>query len=134
MLEGQLEIITGMWNSEGPLDIIGAHYRVEHCPALRKPLQKQLPVIIGGTGMRRTPALAARFAHESNAAFEPVPRAAFARVRSGCERIGRDPKSLRYSLARTAIVGATVAEQRRPARELCGDARLPSGLTARPLR
>jgi alkanesulfonate monooxygenase SsuD/methylene tetrahydromethanopterin reductase-like flavin-dependent oxidoreductase (luciferase family) len=43
-----------------------AHSPVTDSPALAKPSQEKLPIIIGGGGPRRTPALAARFATEFN--------------------------------------------------------------------
>ena len=38
----------------------GSHYELADSPALPKPVQWPLPVIVGGYGKRRTPALAAR--------------------------------------------------------------------------
>jgi F420-dependent oxidoreductase-like protein len=67
-LEEQLAIVTGLWAT--PLgerfDFTGQHYRLVDAPALPKPLQSPLPVIVGGHGRRRTPALAAQFATEFN--------------------------------------------------------------------
>ena len=62
-------------------------------PALPKPAQRpRPPVIIGGGGARRTPALAARYADEFNAAFRPrrTWRWRFGRVREACAA-GREP-------------------------------------------
>ena len=69
-LEEQLAIITGLW--ETPLGekfcFDGTYYQVTDSPALPKPVQRpRPPVIIGGGGPRRTPALAARYADEFNA-------------------------------------------------------------------
>ncbi|MCE9515374.1 MAG: LLM class F420-dependent oxidoreductase, partial [Mycobacterium sp.] len=63
-LEEQLDIITGLWDT--PLgerfSYTGTHYVVDDSPALPKPMQRPYPpIIIGGGGARRTPALAARF-------------------------------------------------------------------------
>ena len=73
-LEEQLEIITGMWATptgetfESP----GGHYPITASPALPKPVQTPLPIVIGGGGPKRTPALAARFAAEFNTPFVDV--------------------------------------------------------------
>lgn len=75
-------------------------------------VQDPLPIIIGGGGARKTPALAARFAHEFNQAFpekSQVPELRD-RVRRACEEIGRDPDSLVQSLALTTVVGTDDAE------------------------
>jgi F420-dependent oxidoreductase-like protein len=100
-LEEQLEIITGLWSTpEGErYSFSGRHYSVTDSPALPKPAQTpRPPVIIGGGGPRRTPALAARFADEFNLPFAPVARFVEQRdrVRSACEASGRDPESLVY--------------------------------------
>ena len=65
MLTEQLEIITGMWAT--PLDsqysFEGDHYGLVGSPALPKPAQAGgPPIIIGGYGAKRTPALAAQYA------------------------------------------------------------------------
>ena len=57
----QLEIIDGLWTSDDPYSFSGKHYRIVDSPALPKPVQSpRPPIIIGGRGKKRTPALAAR--------------------------------------------------------------------------
>ncbi|BDZ42507.1 LLM class F420-dependent oxidoreductase [Paraoerskovia sediminicola] len=119
LLEEQLAVITGLWSTpEGEtFDFDGEHYRLVDSPALPKPVQSPVPVLVGGNGPRRTPALAARFASEYNAAFpeiEDIPKR-FAAVRSACEEIGRRPDDLRYSAALVLCVGKDEAEFRRRA-------------------
>ena len=113
-LEEQLAVITGLWSTpvDERFDYSGRHYEVHDSPALPKPVQSPLPIIIGGGGARRTPALAARYANEFNLAFRTAE--AFVeqrdRVRAASESIGRDPDSLVYSAAHTFVVGADDAE------------------------
>jgi F420-dependent oxidoreductase-like protein len=114
MLEEQLEVITGLW--ETPVgqtySFSGEHYTLVDSPALPKPSQARVPVIVGGGGARRTPALAARFATEFNLPFPEfadIP-AKFAGVRAACEAVGRDPRELVYSTALIAVAGADEAE------------------------
>ena len=119
-LEEQLAIVSGLWQTpEGErFSFDGAHYPVTDSPALPKPAQRpRPPVIIGGTGPRRTPRLAARFADEYNAQFSSVPdsAAAFERVREACEAAGRYPDSMVYSVAHTVCCGKDEAEFRRRA-------------------
>jgi len=111
----QLEIITGLWRTPpGELyDFTGRHYRLADSPALPKPIQQPgPPVIIGGLGVKRTPALAARFADEFNTPFASMDTAAaqFERVVAACEAIGRDPREVRRSAALTVAVGRDEAE------------------------
>jgi F420-dependent oxidoreductase-like protein len=118
-LEEQLEIITGLWRTpvEQTYSFSGAHYQLVNCPALPKPVQDpHPPVIVGGTGPRRTPKLAARFADEFNLPpFNPpdATAAAFARVRAACAEIGRDPATLELSVTLTTVCGADRAEVER---------------------
>ena len=78
-------------------------------PALPKPVQSPLPVIVGGHGKRRTPALAARFASEFNVGFSPAAEVAelVAGVRAACAVIDRDPQSLTCSVAHILCCGTT---------------------------
>lgn len=57
------------------------------------------PIIIGGHGKRRTPALAARFAAEFNVPFASpaTTRSSGDRVRAACETVGRDPRAMIFS-------------------------------------
>ncbi len=114
-LEEQLAIITGLWETpaDETFDFRGNHYQVEASPGLPKPHQRpRPPVIVGGSGPRRTPGLAARFADEFNTPFHrPADTAAqFARVRRACEEAGRDPDTLRYTSALVVCCGSDEAE------------------------
>ena len=118
--EEQLAIITGLWGTpEGErYSYTGRHYRLEGCPALPRPAQRpHPPVIIGGSGPRRTPELAATYANEFNVGFRSIEVAQenIERVRAACRKAGRDPSSLVYSVAGVLGVGEDEAEARRRA-------------------
>jgi len=119
-LEEQLAIVTGLWTTADgeKFSYDGAYYQVTDSPALPKPVQRPgPPVIIGGHGPRRTPALAARYADEFNIAFAPASGAAeqFGRVREACAAAGRDPSTLVYSAAQLVCCGKDDAELARRA-------------------
>lgn len=122
MLEEQLEVVTGLWSTPvgTTFNYAGEHYTLVDSPALPKPAQSKPPIIIGGKGESKTPALAARFADEYNTTFGKTgdfePRVA--RAREACERIGRDPGTLLISMPGTVAVGATEAEARRRAEKI----------------
>ena len=127
LLAEQLEVVTGLWATPvgDRFQHAGEHYTLTDSPALPKPAQQRgvragaglgptpgVPVIVGGNGPRRTPALAARFASEYNAAFPEIgdiPQL-FGRVRAACEDAGRSPDELTYSAALVLCVGSDEAE------------------------
>ena len=117
--EEQLEIVTGLWKTPaGELFThAGQHYSLTDSPALPKPVQDTPPVLVGGRGKRRTPALAARYADEFNLPFvdEKETREQFARVAAACEAIDRDPATMTWSNALVLCVGADDAEVARRA-------------------
>ncbi len=126
-LEEQLAVVTGLWGTPPgeTFSFRGRHYRLESSPALPKPVQQpRPPVIIGGSGRRRTPELAARYADEFNVAFDDVGPTGeiIGRVLAVCENHGRDPGSLRLSVAQTVCVGRNEAEVRRRAGSIGMDA------------
>lgn len=113
-LDEQLSIVTGLWSTPVGETFChdGAHYVVRDSPALPKPVQERIPVIVGGGGPRRTPALAARYATEFNTPFVSLDFFVEQtdRVRSACTAIDRDPASLTYSAALVVCVGLDEAE------------------------
>ncbi len=139
-LEEQLAIITGMWDTpEGAtFDYSGKHYTITDSPALPKPVQRpHPPIIVGGGGPRRTPALAARFAAEFNLAFPTLDftRQQLGRVRSAVQSAGRDPDELIYSAAFAVCVGRQESEFARRAGAISREAaelRANSPLTGTP--
>lgn len=115
----QLELITGLWSTPaGELySFDGEHYRLTDSPAVPKPVQTGghaggVPLLIGGKGARKTPALAARYADEFNLPFvdEEFTALQFGRVRRAAEEIGRDPDELTWSNALVLCVGEDEAE------------------------
>ncbi len=114
-----LELITGLWKS--PLgrhySFEGEHYRLHDCPALPKPVQRPCPpIILGGTGKKRTPTLAGRYADEFNlqTSRRRAPQAQdwldsgpqsrdvadqIERVQAAAESAGRNPGDIVFSMS-----------------------------------
>ena len=117
--EEQLAIITGLWSTpvNETFSFGGEHYTLTGSPALPKPVQSPPPIIIGGQGKKRTPALAARFATEFNVVFQPVDvmTRQFRRVADACEDIDRDPSGMVWSTGLVLCCGETEDEFRRRA-------------------
>ncbi|MGW7352169.1 LLM class F420-dependent oxidoreductase [Streptomyces sp. NPDC054784] len=121
-LEEQLEIVTGLWGTpEGEtFGFQGEHYRLADSPALPKPAQSKVPVLVGGLGPKRTPRLAARFADEFNVPFASVADSErqFGRVRDAMAEHGRKAEDMVFSNALVACVGRDEAELARRARAI----------------
>jgi F420-dependent oxidoreductase-like protein len=118
--EEQVAVVSGLWGTPAgeTFDFAGRHYTVRDSPALPKPVQAGgIPLIVGGKGRRRTPALAARYAAEFNVPFESAEANArlFGGVREACEAAGRDAGSIVLSSALVLCVGKDEAELSRRA-------------------
>ena len=114
-LREQLDIITGLWTTPvgETFDYTGKHQSIADSPALPKPVQRpHPPIIIGGGGPKRTPALAATFAAEFNAPFMSLDdlTATYDRVRTAVDEAGRAPDSLTYSAAFVVCAGRDDAQ------------------------
>jgi alkanesulfonate monooxygenase SsuD/methylene tetrahydromethanopterin reductase-like flavin-dependent oxidoreductase (luciferase family) len=107
----QVEIINGLWTT--PVGqryaFHGEHFRIADSPGLPKPVQSpRPPLILGGSGRKRSAALAARFADEYNVGFNRAETGAiFGRVREAAAETGRE---LIYSVAQVVCVGKDEAE------------------------
>jgi len=112
--EEQLQVVTGLWSTPvgETFDFTGTHYQLAGSPALPKPVQSPVPIIIGGGGKKRTPALAARYASEYNGAWQSVAetKVLLDRVADACRAIDRDPATMTNSTALIACVGRDDAE------------------------
>jgi F420-dependent oxidoreductase-like protein len=105
-LEEALQIILPMLRDERPT-FTGKHYRATdaiNCPA---PLG-HVPVMIGGSGERKTLRLVAQYADESNltAPLDEVPRKLDA-LAAHCERLGRARADITVSLQRMCCIAET---------------------------
>jgi F420-dependent oxidoreductase-like protein len=106
VLEEQLQIVLGNWGEER-FSFPGRHYQLDDLDAQPKPVQRpHPPLILGGSGGRRSAILAARYADEYNTAFPTVEdvRARRQRVLEACSRADREP--LPFSIMTAVIAGA----------------------------
>jgi F420-dependent oxidoreductase-like protein len=122
-LEEQLAIVTGLWTTPAgePFSFAGKHYQLQEARNFPRPVQSpRPPIIVGGGGPRRTPALAARFADEFNGGFGDGVAERFARFRRICEETGRDPATVRLSAVLPVFCGADEAEAARRSATMAG--------------
>ncbi|MBI5088555.1 MAG: LLM class F420-dependent oxidoreductase [Actinobacteria bacterium] len=117
-LVDQLAIVDGLWSTPvgDTFSYAGTVHSVKDSPGLPKPVQQPLPIVIGGHGKTKTPALAAQYAAEFNLPFSPLDDfvAQRARVQAACEAAGRT-RPMVYSAALVVCVGRDEAELARRA-------------------
>ncbi len=112
-LEEALIILKKMWTQSGPISYEGKHYRVTEawCEPKPNPLP---PIMVGGSGAK-TMLLAAKYADWWNMSDSGI--AAYSErhaiLKQHCERIGRDPATLRRTWFGRMAVGRTQAEAER---------------------
>jgi F420-dependent oxidoreductase-like protein len=76
----------------------GRYFQVQDAPAQPAPVQGRMPLLIGGSGERRTLRIAARYADEWNAWTTPELLAhKLSVLRAHCEQAGRDPAEIHVS-------------------------------------
>ena len=123
MLAEQLEIVCRLW-TEDRVSFAGEHYALRDAPGRPRPLQSpHPPIIVGGRGSPGTTLSAARFADEYNVAWVNRPGEfpeARRRVLEACREVGRDPATMRSSIAIHCIVGETRDEAIDRARAVYG--------------
>ena len=120
VFEEQAEIIVGQWTAHS-FSYSGRHYQLEDCDALPRPVQNpHPPVIIGGSGKRRTVEVAARLGQEYNVVGPTVEECRDLRRRmdEACARHGRDPQTLVLSAMCTVCVGEDAAQAEARAQRL----------------
>ena len=113
-LDEALEIILPMIRGERPT-FKGRWYRATE--ALANPrFRDHIPLMIGGSGEKKTIPLAARHFDHLNviAGFDELPRKVQV-VQQECEKIGRDPATLETSMLITALVSADIKPDQVPA-------------------
>lgn len=120
MFAEQLEIVHRSWTEE-VFSFDGRHYRLDAVRALPKPLQRpRPPLIVGGAARRGTVEPAVRFADEYDTTFASPEecRARRGRLDEACQRAGREPASLVFSLMTGCLIGRDEADVRERGRRL----------------
>jgi F420-dependent oxidoreductase-like protein len=94
----------------------GTYYRLDDAACAPKPVQERLPLLVGGSGERRSIPAAARWADEWNAwtSLESFRRKSRV-LDDACEAIGRDPSTVRRSTQ--ALVQLLAPGDARPERD-----------------
>ncbi len=93
-LEEAAAVITSMFSQERTT-FQGRYYQLENAPMQPPPVQRPLPLLIGGVGEKRTLRTVARYANAWNAQVRPDVFAEKSRVLDQhCADVGRDPSEI----------------------------------------
>jgi F420-dependent oxidoreductase-like protein len=113
ILEEQLQVVLGTWSSgpEQPFSFAGEHYRLDALDAQPAVVQSpHPPLIMGGSGGRRSAAMAALYADEYNIPFPTLEdvREKRARIERACDDAGR--QMVPFSIMTGVIIGADASD------------------------
>ena len=117
-LDEAVALIRAMFDGQEPT--AGSHYASRGVRNTPPPIQRRLPILIGGKGKRKTLRAVARYA-DLWATFGEldVVREAEATLRRWCDEVGRDPADIRYVFsAEASVLRDSEAEAQRVAREI----------------
>jgi F420-dependent oxidoreductase-like protein len=121
-----VEVVSRLLHNSKPVDFRGDFYTLDQAILYPHPARPGgPPILIGGSGRKRTLPLVARFADEWNAAFIPVEE--FADLNRYLDRIlterGRDPMEVRRSFMNSCIFGSSEDEVNRKVEARTGERR-----------
>ena len=107
LLEDALELLPLMWGPGSPR-FAGRAFSVAEATCYPRPLQERIPVLVGGSGERRTLRLVARHADACNLFGDAATvRHKLGVLRSHCEAEGRDPAVITVThLAPARVIAA----------------------------
>lgn len=112
-LEESIRVVRALW-ADGSANVEGRYYSLKDALCEPKPLQRPMPLLIGGSGEKRTLKLVAQYADEWNGVGLTVESylAKRAVLEQHCATVGRDPSTIRHSQMTGFIIGKTDADQR----------------------
>ena len=122
MLDEACTILRSLWTRE-TTTFEGRHYRLQDARMEPKPVQRHLPLVIGGSGERRTLRIVAEHGDIWNTFYGDVEeyRHKLDVLSRHCADVGRDPADVRKSLTFRAVLDEDEQEARERARALFGD-------------
>ena len=111
-LEDALELLPLMWGPGSPR-FEGRTLTVSEATCYPRPLQERIPILVGGSGERRTLRLVARHADACNLQGDPATvRHKLAVLREHCAAEARDPAAITVThLAPARVIGAAEPRQ-----------------------
>ena len=110
-LDEACQIVRGLFTNERTT-FDGRYYQLRDAPLEPKPVQRPVPLLIGGGGEKVTLRIAARYADEWNTWGTPETlRQKIAVLDRHCAQIGRDPTTIQHSAQALLFLGDDTATQ-----------------------
>jgi F420-dependent oxidoreductase-like protein len=110
LLEDTVQLLPLMWGPGSPA-FKGRVLDVPEAICYPRPIQEHVPIVIGGSGERRTLRLAARYADACNLFGDPpVVEHKVDVLRRHCADVGRDPAEVRVTHLSTAVAARSGRE------------------------
>jgi F420-dependent oxidoreductase-like protein len=110
LLEDTLRLLPLMWGKGTP-PFAGRHIGIPAATCYPRPLQEHVPILVGGSGERRTLRLVARYADACNLFGDPeTVRHKLGVLHEHCATEGRDPAEITVTnLSEAAILGGSAS-------------------------
>ena len=99
-LEEALQVIKLLWTASAPVTFHGKYYQLQDAPFLPPPVQRpHPPIVVGGSGPKRTLRTAARYADTVNlwGPLEMVQQS-LNTLHAHCRDVGRNPAKIRITV------------------------------------
>ncbi len=103
-LEDTLQLLPLMWGPGAPA-FAGKTFRVPEAMCYPRPLQERIPILVGGSGEKRTLRLVAQYADAANFMGDPATvRHKTEVLHNHCRELERDPSTIRITHLSPALV------------------------------
>lgn len=95
-LEEAIQIIRKMWSDEATATYIGKYYQIKNAYCNPRPIQRPSPpILVGGSGEKRTLQIVAKYADACNLFGSPeTVKAKLNALKEHCKKVGRDYDSI----------------------------------------
>lgn len=113
-LDEGIQVLLALWSGKSA-SLDGRYYQLKNAEAHPTPLQQPRPTLmVGGGGEKRTLRITAKYADEWNGGGPTLAdyRHKLEVLKEHCERIGRDPATIRHSRMVAFLIGRNAAELR----------------------
>ena len=105
-LEEGIQVVRTLWG-DGPASFEGRYYQLKDVECYPKPAQSPAPILVGGSGEKRTLRIVAKYADEWNAVGQTLEgyRHKNEVLLEHCAAVGRDASTIRRSMMCGFVIG-----------------------------